>query len=70
MIKTLYLKYRKLIPGSLKHISVAPYGDYIWGVNKYDQIFYRRGVNGKWIHADPKGSRLKQLSISRSSTHI
>ena len=33
-------------------------------------IYYRRGVNGKWIHADPKGSRLKYVSVSNNGTHV
>ncbi len=55
------------IPGALKHVSVGEAG--VWGVNKYDNIYFRIGVTernpfGKsWKHIPGK---LKQIDSGPS----
>ena len=57
----------KLIPGSLKHVSAGEAG--IWGVDRYDDVFYRNGVTKR----NPSGKswqnipgKLKQIDSGPS----
>ena len=49
-----------------KQVSVSQDGGHVWGVNRNDQIYYRRGVNGKWIKVS---GNLKYVSVS-NGTHV
>ena len=44
---------------------------HVWGINSNDMIYYRNGVGDKkWHHVEPKGSRLKQISVSADGNHV
>jgi len=55
-----------LIPGGLKHVSVAEDGA-VWGVNSIDQVYRRDGNN--WSLIGNGASRLSQISVG-SAEHV
>merc|ERR1712158_248906 len=49
------------------HIAVSGNGWHIWGVNRAYNIYYRKGLNGRWKRLN---GRAKYISASWDSSHI
>jgi len=54
--------------GWLDHVSISWNGRHVWGVNNYDEVYYRSGIYGLWYLLD--NGKLKKVSVSADGRHL
>jgi len=53
--------------GDLLHIALTGDGEFGWGVDRDNYVYYRNGYKGKWVRVS---GRLKYISVSADGQHV